>query len=412
MRRRRWSVGFVLVWVLAGLGTLSAIYRAVETRKVPVARLIGNLERKLAENPQSAMAHINLGRLHGMAFALKTEEVPAAVRPGQKPGEDEEQPWYGYDPKLIPYPNRPAPTAEAAAAARVHLDKALEHYTRALELEPNNLLARLGYGWMLEQSGNKEQAIDQYRRVIDTAWPNEREKRMRLPSQNFFTREAIDYLIPLLDLQKDAAEIAALRERAQTLDRLPRAITPIAVPLRDHVPAAAIHDASARVRFDADGSGIKREWSWLGDDAAWLVSDTEGRGEIASALQLFGNVTFWLFWSNGYQALEALDDDDSGAIEGEELVHLGLWTDRNRNGASDRGEVRSLASHGIAALSCSFDEGDGIEFAAVSREGVVLTSGRKRPTYDVILRSGRSLTLSRTPDAHRVILQDRARQQE
>ena len=394
--------------MVAGLAELRAIYMQADARRVPVARLVENLERRLKEDPQNVMAHINLARLHGMAYALKTDEVPATGGPTQK----DEKPWYGHDPKLIPYQVRTAPSGEAAAAARLHLQRALSHYSNALVLDPFNPLARLGYAWTLQQSGDRQKAMDQYRRLIASAWPVEQERQVRLLGQNFFTREAIDYLIPLLDPEKDTAEIAELRERAQTLDRLPRAITPIAVPLRDDMPPAAIHDMSARVRFDADGSGVEREWSWLRQDAAWLVYDAEGRGQITSALQLFGNVTFWLFWKNGYQALGALDDDRSGAIEGEELKHIALWTDRNRNGRSDRGEVRPLANHGIAALSCRFEEGDGTGFAAVSREGVVMIDGRTRPTYDVILRSGGSLTLSRPPDAHRVVLHNRAREQE
>ena len=393
---------------LLGVGELRAIYVQLEIRRVPVSRLIVNLERRLKADPQNVMTHINLARLHGMAYALKTDEVPATGGPNPK----DEQPWYGHDPKLIPYQVRTAPSDEAASSARLHLQRALSHYSNALALDSFNLLARLGYAWTLQQSGEREKAIDQYRRVIASAWPVEQENQTRLLGQNFFTREAIDYLIPLLDPQKDAAEIAELRDRAQTLDRLPRAITPIAIPLGDDVAASAVHDPHARVRFDADGSGVAREWSWVGKHAAWLVYDSDGRGEVTSALQLFGNVTFWLFWANGYEALATLDDDASGAIDGEELVRLGLWNDRNRDGVSNRGEVTSLASHGVVALSHQFEEGDWVRFAAFSSDGVVLTNGRTRPTYDVILRSGRSLTLSRPPHADHVLFQNRAREHE
>ena len=222
------AIGIVL---LAGARTL-AIYQRVDAQKVPVERLIANLERKAAEEPATALHQVNLGRLHGMAYALKTEEVPAVIRPSTKESK-EEVPWYGYEPKLIPYPNRPAPSAEAAAAANAHLKKAIAHYEKALEIDPDSLLARLGYGWMLDQSSDKKRAIEQYRRVIAQAWKTEQARRVRLPGQNFYTREAIDYLIPLLDPVADAAEIRELRERQEVLDRLPRAITPIAIPLRD-----------------------------------------------------------------------------------------------------------------------------------------------------------------------------------
>jgi tetratricopeptide (TPR) repeat protein len=313
---------------------------------------------------------------------------------------------------LIPYQNRPAQSDEAAAAAKAHLAKALAHYEKALQLDGNSLLARLGYGWMLEQSGDKKRAIEQYRRVIDQAWESEQEKKLRLPGQNFFTREAIDYLIPLLDPSADAAEISELRQRQEALDRLPRAITPIAIPLRDGMPPEAIHDLSARVRFDADGSGTNRTWSWIGPEAGWLVYDADGSGSITSALQMFGSVSFWLFWENGYDALSALDDNADGDLAGAETRHLAIWKDRNRNGISERHEVASLTEHGIAGLSCRFQDGDGVRFAAISIDGVRLADGRTRPSYDVILRSGGSLTLTIPPGGDDVVLHDRAREHE
>ena len=67
--------------MLVGLAELRAIYMQGDARRVPVARLVENLERRLKEDPQNVMAHINLARLHGMAYALKTDEVPATGGP-------------------------------------------------------------------------------------------------------------------------------------------------------------------------------------------------------------------------------------------------------------------------------------------------------------------------------------------
>ena len=134
-----------------------------------------------------------------------------------------------------------------------------------------------------------------------------------MPSQRLFTQEAAGYLIPLLDKERDAAEIADLRAKQSDIAGRPRAITPIAIPLTDDLPAHGIVDRLARVRFDADGSG-PREWTWITPDAGWLVYDAADRGTITSALQLFGNVTFWLFWSNGYEPMRALDDNGDGEL--------------------------------------------------------------------------------------------------
>ena len=367
----------------AGGAEIGALYVRVETQKVPVERLVRNLERQLAADPQNPRLHVSLARLHGMAWALKTDTVEAAAgRSGEL------EPWYGYAPDYVPYRRKvKRGSPEEQQAARAHLDKALEHYEAALKVDPDDLLANLGYGWMLEQAGETARAVERYRRVVELAWPAEQQKRVAGVGRKFVTYEAAGYLIPLLNRTSEAEEIERLREMRRHVEGLPRAMTPIAVPLDSGIPADGILDRSARVRFDADGSGIPREWTWIARGAAWLVHDPDARGHIPSALQLFGNVTFWLFWENGYQALGALDDDGSGEIEGAELRSLALWHDENADGVADPGEVRPVALHGIAALSYEYEDGDGVAFAAISRRGARLHSGEVRPTYDVILRS-------------------------
>jgi tetratricopeptide (TPR) repeat protein len=383
MMSRQITVAAVLAVISLGARGLDAIYVRVETERVPVARLVENLEGQLTKEPDNPQLHINLARLHGMAWALKTNEVPAA------PGRSKQlEPWYGYEPYLIPYGRKVVKgSEEQKAAAQAHLEKALQHYESALKLAPESLLGNLGYGWMLQQVGDRRRAIEHYRRVIAKAWPSEKEKGVSGPGARFFTNEAAGYLIQLLDRERDAKEIQELQAMQLHFAGLPRAITPIAIPLTDDVPASGVHDRAARVRFDADGSGLRREWSWIGRQAGWLVYDTEGRGDISSALQLFGNVSFWLFWQNGYHALSALDDDGNGSIEGREMRSLGVWQDANGNGISEAGEVLPLSSHRIVSLSCSYEEGDGIELAALSPDGLRMPDGRTRATYDIILRS-------------------------
>ena len=244
-------------------------------------------------------------------------------------------------------------------------------------------------GGSCSSQATRQAAIKEYRRVVEQAWPSEQKIKALMPSQRLFTHEAAGYLIPLLDKNRDAAEIADLRAKQADIDARPRAITPVAIPLTDDLPAHAIVDRLARVRFDADGSG-PREWTWITPDAGWLVYDANGRGRITSALQWFGDVTFWLFWSNGYEPMRALDDNADGELSGAELKHLAIWHDRNRDGVSDAGEVRPLASHGIVALSCDYVDGDGTRFAAVSPRGARFADGTTRPTYDVILHHSAS----------------------
>ena len=96
---------------------------------------------------------------------------------------------------------------------------------------------------------------------------------------------------------------------------------------------------------------------------------------------MFGSVTFWIFWKNGYEALSALDDNGNGVVTGHELEGLA----QNSNGVSDPGEVRTVESWGIQALSCHYCRHPaGIVF---SPRGVVFHGGTTRPTYDWIAPS-------------------------
>src|SRR5262249_47414087 len=148
-----------------------------------------------------------------------------------------------------------------------------------------------------------------YRKAIEKGWEKEKDaKRAGLGAQ-WIVVEAAGYLKPLLDVDKDKAELTELDERSAKLQRLPRPMTPIAIHLNDGLAARDIAAREARVSFDADGSGQQKTWSWLKPNAAWLVYDQSGTGRPDSALQLFGSVTFWCFWDNGYQALRALDNN-------------------------------------------------------------------------------------------------------
>ena len=371
-------------------GLLDAIYMRPDLENVPVARLVSNLERELATDRKSADIHLRLARLYAMAYAANAEELPAKVVAGRGSQDTNPQVWFGHEPDLVPGDIKPG--TPRTAASRAYLQKSVDHYKKVLELAPESLIGRMGYGWTLEQSGNKAAAIAEYRRVIEQAWPKEQNARFAQLGQRFYTEEAARYLIPLLDPKQDAAEISELQQRAQTLARVPRPITPIAIPMSDNATIKTIIDLNAAVPFDADGSGRRRAWTWITDQAGWLVYDASGRGQITSALQWFGESTFWAFWNNGYEALRALDDNRDGELRGSELRHLAIWHDANHNGRSERGEVLPLARYGIEALSCRFVKGDGIYTAAWSAAGVRLTGTRTRPSYDVILRTAVSVS--------------------
>lgn len=371
----------IIMSLIATLSTATlshAMFLQPDIEKVPVQRLIGNLQTKLKNDPKNIDLLFSLARVHSMAYAKKTSTVPVLKRKGK------ETLWLGHVPKGIPFKVSPAGTEEAMGEAKAHLKKAIDGYKKVVNLKSDHYLARLGLAWCLEQAGKKEEAITRYRKLIKEALPADRKIRNRYSGLPTISTEATRYLIDLLDPEKDAKEIARLKEQAETTEKnIQRMITPVAIALNQTLAPEAFVDRNATVNFDLDGSGIQRRWQWITPDAAWLVYDEGDTGKITSALQMFGSVTFWLFWENGYEAMASLDDNADGRLRGSELQHLALWRDRNQNGISDPGEVKPLAAHDIVELECSAQTGEsGMPYNV---NGVTFVDGATRPTCDVIL---------------------------
>ena len=350
-----------------------------------------------------------------MAYSTNLHDMPVV----QKSGE----PYfgYGYDTGV---PNKVfavGPTQKRATALN-HLTNAIAYYERAAKLvfKGTNATAHqwlivpihLGLAWTLDQAGRKQDATEAYREALKLAWRREVDPnlpfkdRMRWswdqlragnnpltkpPSRGHlgpgvcYSDEVIGYLLALLDPKKDGKEIAQLQADRKTLRSMGRAITSILVPLKDALSFEDLIDLRARVAFDLDGSGELRRWRWLTTNAAWLVFDRNGERRVTSGLQMFGNVTFWIFWRDGYDALASLDDNDDGQLSGTELNGLALWCDRNGNGVSEPGEVKPVQEFGITTISCrSAIHSSGIPF---NPRGITFAGGRQRATYDWIVPS-------------------------
>ena len=374
---------------------------------VPIDRLISNLERRSREDPADLLLRLNLARVHAMAFAQKTDKAQI-----QK-GREQAGVWVGdlYEPEPLhaQFPVKATRDEAAEKLARAHLEKAIGLYREILAVAPStpvpqgpwgrrlDRVAQLGLGWCLVQAGERDAAIAALRQVVESGWPADSSELNVWHGQRSLTEEAIRYLVPLLDRERDKEEISRLRSRASELSRMPRPITPLAIPLRPNLTALDITDFEAAVLFDADGSGTAKHWTWITPDAGWLGFDRARTEQIDSALQLFGNVTFWLFWENGYRALRALDDNGDRQLTDGELENLAIWHDRNVNGQSDAGEVRPLADWQVVALSCDYEvDPTHPDEIAYSRAGVTFRDGSSRPTFDIVLHpTGR--THSHTP---------------
>lgn len=339
-----------------------AKYMAPDLADIPVDRLLATAEAKARKSPQDAICQFNLGRIHALAYATQAATLEAERGSGALPRPPEGL----WPPKDIKSP--------VTAKAREHLKKAIVAYAAAVKLDPNLYAARLSYAWALEQAGEKAKAIAEYRALLEVVWPKEKNHEVSGFGRSL-SREAAGYLIALLNKQKDAAEIARLEQIRSEAAKIPRAVTPILIPLEE-APFADLVDPASPVRFDLDGSGRRQRWGWLTPKAAWLVF-LDKKNRVDSALQLFGSVTFLSFWGNGYEALAALDDDGNGRLEGPELKGLKLWNDVNCDGECQENELLTLDEAGIT----------GLETANTRRPGyfesrVRYRDGRTGPSYD------------------------------
>ena len=328
----------------------SAMYVPQDISQIPLARLSRNLRNAMKSEPRNVEYVVNLARAHAMAWSLRSDSVPAVLHEStyyHVPADTSRVPaiepmsvWFGYEPLFVPF-TKIASSSDSARLrrARAHLDTALTLYNAALTLDSTNVVARLGRGWLLLNTRDTVRAIADFRKVIGSTAPQPRGGMGNNPS---LRAEAAGYLLPLLSATRDGAERAQLNATIDADKQRVRAVTPIAVPLQDGLSAQDIEQPTASVSFDADGRNLNQRWSWIRPNAAWLVYDPQHSGHITSALQLFGSVSFWMFWANGYEALSSLDDNQDGKLSGRELNGLALWRDLNSNGVADAGEVKTI----------------------------------------------------------------------
>ena len=179
----------------------------------------------------------------------------------------------------------------------------------------------------------------------------------------------------------EARRCASVRRNVEKLDKLPfGAITPIIFSFETSDQLADLLEPDSSVRFDLDGDGRIERRPWVRPDTGILVWDPQSTGQIRSGRQLIGSVTWWIFFENGYQVLDAFDDNRSGYLSGEELKGLAVWFDRDTDGVSDRGEVVPIAQTPVVSLATRATAWQGD--SPVNLQGLTLADGRVLATYD------------------------------
>ncbi len=114
----------------------------------------------------------------------------------------------------------------------------------------------------------------------------------------------------------------------------------------DGIETIAQGDSS--VYFDVDGDLFAEKTGWLKGDDGFLALDANGNGRIDDIAELFGNRA-----QGGYAELAGYDDNHDGRISAADTVwaNLTVWQDRDRDGVTDAGELKSLDALGIVELS-------------------------------------------------------------
>ncbi|MBI1337774.1 MAG: hypothetical protein GC164_12540 [Phycisphaera sp.] len=139
------------------------------------------------------------------------------------------------------------------------------------------------------------------------------------------------------------------------------------------------------VNFDLDGDGLAEQRHWPRAGTCLLVWDPMHTGRVTSGRQLFGNVTWWLFWNDGFGPLAMLDDNGDGELTGPEMRGLSVWCDANGNAVSDPGEVVPIENTPIVSLSVhALSSADDAHQSPANPTGLRLRDGRELPVYDWI----------------------------
>lgn len=387
-----------LIVVLALGSPLLARMAGHEMQDVPVERLLKNCQAWVEKHADDAHGHYVLGRLHAIAF-VKGEAAEERIQKEEGPGD--------HLPEVYPPHFGNIEGKDVAAfeeTRRKHLTEAIACYRRATELGGKEAEYWLGLGWLLDDGAKfaeavggkaaewKEEALGAYRKAYDASVEGDLKQEHIGPMGRTMSVEAARGIVRLLgelrggapsDAEKE--EIARVEKTSKVIEGKDHWVTPVVFPLDDGVESLGGLMGAPPVRFDLDGLGVAGLWPWVGPRTGILVWDPKGKGEITSGRQLFGSVTWFVLWRDGYEPLMLLDDDGDGWLSGGELAGIAVWSDADGDGVSDPGEVVPAAAAGIDRLAA---HATGLRDGVPSNDsGVRLLDGRIRPTWDWAPRS-------------------------
>jgi hypothetical protein len=290
-----------------------------------------------------------------------------------------------------------------------YVKEAIKNFHMAINMDPNNGLYHLGLASLLEQYTHYLEEIklkEMPEELRDIILNNARDiyyiayilsivddlKPQRKSSLGGF-RERVSYeagnaYIRMTELQKTISdsEKAKVLDVHQNIEKGVRQntgiITPIVFSLEEYNSPIELLGQNLQVKYDLAGDGNSELWPWVKPTTGILVWNEDGKGSITSGRQMFGSVTWWLFFNDGYHALDCLDDNRDGALTGNELKGISAWFDVNSNGQSESAEIKSLDELGIVSISVKSTSTE--NGWPANKTGIKLNNGQTIATYDWI----------------------------
>lgn len=115
-----------------------------------------------------------------------------------------------------------------------------------------------------------------------------------------------------------------------------------------------VRQEASNAYFDVKGAGFKNHVGWVGADDGFLAIDVNGDGKIDQAKEL--SFALWTDAPNdsdmdGLRAVFDTNHDGKISSADARFADMRIWQDKNEDGITDTGELKTLAQAGMASLS-------------------------------------------------------------
>lgn len=175
----------IVLGLVASTVNMRANRKACPQSDRPVAGIVAFYESLLQRDATNAVLRRSLGDVHLAAFILQSErllvrECAFGLSSARNNPADTDvlvglpTPVEGlFIPGTYQEALRPSDEAGKSPQSLFHLDRAIDLYWEAINLEPSSSSGWFIYAWALQRRGDHAAALPAYRQTIELAWPND-----------------------------------------------------------------------------------------------------------------------------------------------------------------------------------------------------------------------------------------------